>query len=178
MLKNLTKKFEQLFEDPQGHKQHATALEEIKKAFVPSDDNKQIENLSYVFFNPVKKKEIPLLFSQLSSFFEMGFLFEKSYSGKYHATQMFAYSFQMKKLDSLPLMQLPQPELFKVLQTNSANFLKKLNISEYDQNNRLGAFLLRISQTETLVLFSRLADPWAKVRLESLQNALMKIHFE
>ena len=75
-------------------------------------------------------------------------------------------------------MQLPQPELFKVLQTNSQNFLKKLGLSEYDENHRLGAFLLRISQTETLVLFSRLADPWAKVRLESLQNALMKIHFE
>jgi len=178
MLKNLTKKFEQLFEDPQGHKQHANALEEIKKAFVPSEDNKQIENLSYVFTKAVYKKDIPLLFSQLSSFFEMGFLFEKSYSGKYHATQMFAYSFQMKKLDALPLTQLPQSDLFKVLQTNSKTFLTKIGLVEYDSEHRLGAFLIRISQTETLVLLSRLADPWAKNRLESLQNALMKIQFE
>ena len=178
MLKNLTKKFEQLFEDPQGHKQHDNSLEEIKKAFVLSEDNTQIENLSYVFTGTVHKKNITLLFSQLSSFFEMGFLFEKSYSGKYHATQMFAYSFQMKKLDALPLMQLPQSELFKVLQTNSKNFLAKLDLSEYDSKHRLGAFLIRISQNETLVLLSHLADPWAKVRLASLQNALMKIHFE
>lgn len=178
MLKNLTKKFEQLFEDPHAHKQHSLALEEIKKKFTPSDDNKQIENLSYVFSHAVGKKEIPLLFSQLSSFFEMGFLFEKSYSGKYHAMQMFAYSYQMKKLDSLPLIQLPQSDLYKVLQTNAKNFLTKLQLSDYDQDERLAAFLIRISKTETLVLLSRLADPWAKVRLESLQNALMKIHFE
>lgn len=178
MLKNLTKKFEQLFEDPLDHKQQAHSLDEIRKAFIPSEDNHQIENLSYVFSKPVQKKELPLLFSHLSSFFEIGFLFEKSYSGKYHAMQMFAYSYQMKKLDGLPLMQLPQPDLFKVLQTNSKNFLAKLKLSDYDETERLGAFLIRISQTETLVLLSSLADPWAKVRLESLQNALMKIQFE
>lgn len=178
MLKNLTKKFEQLFEDPLAHKQHAHTLEEIRKAFVPSEDNHQIENLSYVFNKTVSKKEIPLLFSQLSSFFEIGFLFEKSYSGKYHAMQMFAYSYQMKKLDGLPLIQLPQPDLFKVLQTNSKSFLSKLKLSDYDESHRLGAFLICISQSETLVLLSRLADPWAKVRLEALQNSLMKIHFE
>lgn len=178
MLKNLTKKFEQLFEDPLAHKQHAHTLEEIRKSFSPSEDNHQIENLSYVFSKPVSEKEIPFLFSQLSSFFEMGFLFKKSYSGKYHALQMFAYSHQMKKLDGLPLIQLPQSELFKVLQTNSKSFLARLNLSDYDESHRLGAFLIRISQTETFVLLSRLADPWAKVRLESLQNALMKIHFE
>lgn len=178
MLKNLTKKFEQLFEDPLAHKQQAHSLDEIRKAFIPAEDNHQIENLSYVFSKPVHKKEMPLLFSQLSSFFEIGFLFEKSYSGKYHAMQMFAYSYQMKKLDGLPLIQLPQPDLFKVLQTNSKNFLAKLKLSDYDETERLGAFLIRISQTETLVLLSSLADPWAKVRLESLQNALMKIQFE
>lgn len=178
MLKNLTKKFEKLFEDPLAHKQHSLPLEEIKKAFIASEDNQQIENLSYVFNKIVSKKELPLLFSQLSSFFEIGFLFEKSYSGKYHATQMFAYSFQMKKLDALPLIQLPLPKLFKVLQTNSQSFLTRLGLADYDEADRLGAFLIRISQTETLVLMSRLADPWAKNRLECLQNALMKIQFE
>ena len=178
MIKNLTKKIEKLFENPLDHKQHAISLEELRKSFSLAEDNNQIENLSYVFTNALNKKDTALFFSQLASFFEIGFLFEKTNSMNYQAVQMFAYSLQMKKLDGLKLIKLPQSELFKVLQTNSRTFLSKMRLADYDEANRLSSFLIRISQTETLVLLSSLADPWAKVRLEALQNSLMKINFE
>jgi hypothetical protein len=178
MLNKLTKKLEKLFDNPLDHKQHALALDEIKKAFVLSEDNQQIDHLSYIFSQTVGKKDTALLFSQLSSFFEMGFLFEKSNSEKYQVTQMFVYSLQMKKLDGLPLVRLPRATLFKVLETDSQSFLTRMKLSDYDETGRMGAFLIRISETETLILLSSLADPWAKVRLASLQNALMKIQFE
>ena len=178
MMKNLTKKIEKLFDNPLEHKQHAISLEEIRQSFIIAEDNHQIENLSYVFTKDLHKKDTALIFSQLASFFEIGFLFEKTNSRKYQATHMFAYSLQMKKLDGLPLIHLPQCDMFKVLQTNSRAFLSKLKLSDYDEPHRLGAFMIRISQTETLVLLSSLADPWAKVRLEALQNSLMKINFK
>ncbi len=178
MMKNLTKKIEKLFDNPLEHKQHAISLDELRKSFTLADDNHQIVNLSYVFTQNLNKKDTALFFSQLSSFFEIGFFFEKTNSYRYQATQMFAYSYQLKKLDGLPVIGLPNSELFKVLQTNSKNFLAKLKMSEYDEADRLSSFLIRISQNETLVLLSSLADPWAKVRLQALQNSLMKIHFE
>lgn len=174
MIKNLSQKIEKLFDQ----NQEPFSLDELKKSFQLSPDNKQIENLSYIFEKNLDKKDSALLFSQLSSFFEIGFLFEKTNRRKDQATQMFAYSTQIKNLDGLNMIQLPRPELFKILQTSTESFLKKINLSQYGKDEKLQTFLIRVSQTETLVLLSSLAGPWGKLRLQSLQNTLMKIHFE
>lgn len=177
MIKNFNQKIEELFEKP-FDPQRAQSLEEIKTKFILSEDNKQIENLSYVFASTVGKNEIPLLFSQLASFFEIGFLFEKTHTRKFQALQMFAYSIQIKNLDGIGLMQLPEPKLFKVLCTSSASFLSKANLSMFGEDRKLDAYLIRVSKNETFVLMLSLADPWAQLRIEALQKTLMKIIFE
>ena len=68
MMKNLTKKFEKLFENPLDHKQLSLSLDELRKAYCLSEDNNQIENLSYVFTKSVSKKDLILLF-YLNPFF-------------------------------------------------------------------------------------------------------------
>ncbi len=177
MIKNFNQKIEELFEQPLDQ-QRSQTIDELKKTFNLAEDNHQIENLSYIFSTAVGKNEVSFLFSQLSSFFELGFLFEKTRTKQYQAIQMFAYSMQIKNLDGLSLLRLPTPDLFKVLSTNTQTFLSKANLTNFGENQNLTSYLLRISEKLTFVLMLSLADPWAKNRIEALQKTLMKINFE
>jgi hypothetical protein len=174
MIKKLNTQIEKLFDQSN----QAMGFEELKKKFLLSENNSEIDNLSYIFTKHVNKQDLQLLFTQLSSFFEVGFLFEKSGSPVYQAVQVFAFSKQMQNLDGLKLITLPQPEIFKILSTDSKSFLNFFKLSELDRENKFESFLIRLSERHSIVLMSSLAEPWLKIRLESLQKALLKIHFE
>ncbi len=173
MIKKINTHFEKLFEQ----KNDPTSFKELKDNFVLSEKNSELENLSYIFSQQANKNDLLMLFSQLSSFFEVGFLLEKTHSQKYHALQIFAYAKHFQSLDGLQLIQLPQPELFKVLSTNAQNFLSHFHLAELDHKNRMNAFLMKISEQYSLIVMSSLAEPWLQLRIESLHQTLLKINF-
>lgn len=172
MIKKINDAVEKIFDQAD----QAVDIEEIKKSFALTADNKQLENISYIFSSSFKKDELVLLFTQLSSFFEIGFLFETGKNNKTaQPVQIFAYAKQLCQNDSISPIALPKPDLYKVLKTNSKNFLKKYNLNNLDSENKMSAFLIRVSSRYTLVLMSGLAEPWLQLRIESLKKTLMRL---
>ena len=175
MIKKINDAVEKFFEQAD----HVVDVEEIKKAYTLTADNSQLENISYIFSSTLKKDDLALLFTQLSSFFEIGFLFETVKNNKsVQPVQIFAYAKQLCQNENIKSITLPKPDLHKILKTNSKTFLKKYNLSDLDCENKMSAFLIRISPRYTLILMSGLAEPWLQLRLESLKKMLMRLPIE
>lgn len=175
MIKKLNEKVEKLFDQPQ----QMVEFEELKKNFRLTSDNQSLENISYIFQNIVKKEDIALLFTQLSSFFEIGFMLERTSSQNLYApTQIFAFAKHLNQLDGLKTIRLPEVNLYKVMKTNAKSFLTKFNLANLDTEKKMTGFLVRLTPTHTFVVLSSLAEPWLQLRIESLQKTLMRVHFD
>ena len=85
MIKKWNDKFEKIFETSTQD----LALIESQRTFMLDSNNSALENLSYIH-TLSSNANITNVFSQLASFFEAGFLFEKQKSN-YAAVQGFAF---------------------------------------------------------------------------------------
>ncbi len=175
MMKKWNAQVEKMLDQPN----HTLDFDEFKKAYQPELDNQRLENISYIFSGVVTAGQIPLLFTQLSSFFEVGFLIEKTGSKNiYTAHQIFAFSKHLNQLDAMKTIRLPDSELFQVMKTNAKAFLSKFALDAMDAENRMSAFLVRLTDHHSIVIMSSLAEPWLQLRIESLQKTLMRVHFD
>ncbi|MBC7420204.1 MAG: hypothetical protein H7328_05700 [Bdellovibrio sp.] len=175
MIKKWNEKVEKMFEQPNN----TVDFEELKKSYHITSDNQQLENISYIFSSVVKKEDIALLFTQLSSFFEVGFMLEKTSStGLCTASQIFAYSKHLSQLDGLKTIRLPNADLFQVMKTNAISFLTKFGLEHLDSEKKMTGFFVRLTQNHSFVVMSALAEPWLQLRIESLQKTLMRVHFD
>lgn len=178
MIKKWNEKVEKMFDQPQPTQQLGEC-EELKKAYHVTLDNQQLENISYIFSTMLTKIEMGTVFTQLSSFFEMGFLIEKTATRNVGAvSNAFAFSKHMAQVENLNPIRMPNPALFQVLKTDATAFLAKFNLDNFNTDKKLQAFLMRVTESHTIVVMSGLAEPWLQLRIESLQKTLMRVHFD
>ena len=179
MLKKLSIKIESLF-DHDNHNSLAQEhlITEARHKFEITDNLAHLENLSYVFNFEVKDEDIENLFSQISCYFEINFLLYKQSNKKYKPRASVLYGKKINTIESWPIVSLPQVPIFKVYKTNAHQLLKKFFLQELDPQNKMFCYLLKLSEECVLVLATQTAEPWAKLRIETLQNTLMKINFD
>jgi len=137
-----------------------------------------LENLSYIFTGEINPEKLSNLFSQLSAYFEVGFLLQlNQHSRKFHLKDLFGYSKKMSLPENSRAIRLPKTELFRILNTKARPFLNHFEMGHFDPNNKMTAYLIPISLTYTIIVVSQDAEPWARLKIEALQNTLMKINF-
>lgn len=187
MFKKLSSKLEKMFDQPSqvaSHVENKSTNTTVLKtdAFQLTENNKLLENLSYIFSSDtILEKDLPLLFSHLSSFFEGGFLFEKKQTnGVAILTQAFwlGKSISCKQL-SCRTLHLPNVSAFKVLKTPTKTLMRHfgLDLGENYNDSGLVSYLIPLNERYSLAVTTVLAEPWARVRIELLQKTLMKINF-
>ena len=152
------------------------SLLESQQTFQLNFENHSLENLSYIH-SRISQQNITNVFSQLASFFEMGFLLEKQ-KRNFAAVQGFAFGQTLKLDEKNIFLNLPKTQLYNVVRTSAPSILKKINYDFLNHSQKMNAFVITISAQHSLLVFSQLAEPWMKLRLESLQKTLMKISFE
>ncbi len=175
MLKKINTKLEHIFDDNSFH------LHEIenkhlyaKKETVIVDNIRLLENISYIFSSEIKKEQLPALIEKISIFFEACFLFEKKIDNSYAVSEAFYYTEHIKCDAKL---KLPQGNICSILKTASLPLLKKMNLEIIDRESKLNAYLVHLSSEVALIVFCQSAEPWAKLKIEKLQETLYKINF-
>lgn len=172
MLKRWNEKLEKIFET----NNHDLSLIESQKTFELNADNSSIEHLSYIYNFQLEKNNIHAVFTQLSSFFEVGFLFERQ--NRIHcAINGFAFGQPINLMQKTLLLKLPKASLFNIVKTSAAAVLKKLNYGFLDVNKKMQSYTICVSDTYSILVATEMAEPWIKLRLEALQKTMMKINF-
>lgn len=141
--------------------------------------NIPLENLSYVFSqDKLSPSDLRHLFSQLSSYFEGGLLLRReTAAGTYRPVQAFRQGRELPlaELNPQPL-RVPPATAFTVLKTPAAPMLRHFRL-QLPEDGRLQGYAISLTSRDCLLLFSGQAEPWASLRIESLQKTLMKINF-
>lgn len=179
MLKQLSSKLENLFDHDANI---SLALEasviEAQKQFTPTENTAHLQNLSYIYNSEVNTANIQSLFTQLACYFEMNFLLIRADTKQKHKTiHATLFGKEINNTDSWPAVNLPDISLFTVYKTPAQSFLKKFHLNELDTDKKMFAYLLALTPNCTLILVSKQAEPWSKIRIETLQQTLMKINF-
>lgn len=173
MIKKWNEKLEKMFESTN---QDLTLIES-SRTFELNPDNVYLENLSYVYNSPVQKYNILSTFSQLSPFFELGFLLERQ-KNSYTPTHSFAYGNLTNLSEKNILLKLPRTDMFVIVSTPASGILNKMNYNFLNPEGKMSAFVIAVSPTYSILVATKIAEPWLRLRLESLQKTLMKINFE
>lgn len=156
-------KIEKLFE-PEMILEYFSFLSD-KTPFEVEDNIKLIENLGY-FQNTQPNWSI--YFSRLAPFFELGILFKSNllqtvfYNGNCHDCA----EAQIK-------MKLPQSPIFDIYKTDAHIFLKKIKIHSFFETSKMQCHFVRLQPDLSFVLFSKKAEPWNRLLIESLQKSLI-----
>ncbi len=75
-------------------------------------------------------------------------------------------------------LALPQAHLLSVMKIPAHHFLQQAQLSEQlDPEMKMQAYVITLGISHKLVLFSSLAEPWVSVKIETLQQALLKVPF-
>lgn len=172
MIKKWNEKLEKMFETTN---QDLTLIENAQ-SFELNPDNVYLENLSYVYTSVVEKNNIESVFSQLSPFFELGFLLEKQ-KNAYTPIHGFAYGNPISIAEKNIILKLPKTDVFVIVRAAANALLKKMGYEFLNQDKKMSVFIVGISPTYSILVATKIAEPWLKVRLESLQKTLMKINF-
>ncbi|MFP5518770.1 MAG: hypothetical protein ACLGGX_02610 [Bdellovibrionia bacterium] len=113
-----------------------------------------------------------VLFQRLADFAEYGYFFEnQDGTHKLYATFQFGVVSPIHS-EPRPAMSLPHADLLTVLQTNATNIVEKIPQVKIQNSEDYRAFLIRISSDFTIILLSKLPDPWMKVHMEDLHRAI------
>ena len=179
MFRKINSKLENLFDQ---NSQGSRILHEVPNAarneFQTENSVCAIENLSYIFTGEINTEKLTNLFSQLSAYFEVGFLMQLNpHSRKFHLKDLFSYSKKMAMPENSRALQLPKAELFRILKTRARPFLNHFEMGHFDPQNKMTSYLIPISANYIIVLVSPDAEPWARLKIEALQKSLMKIDF-
>lgn len=179
MFKKINTKLENIFDQKaQAVYQSSQILTETQKNFQIVDNNHVLENLSFVFSNEINRDNLSNLFSQLSSYFEIGFLMHKKEKPNlYVVNEAFIFSKKIESIENLKPIKLPTPKIYKILSSKACLFLKHYNMGHLDSCDKMTSYLIPVSETYTIVMITQTAEPWAKLKIESLNKTLMKINF-
>ena len=179
MLKHLRNKLENLFDhDANASLALEASVLEAQRQFTPTENTAHLQNLSYIYNSEVNTNNIESLFTQLACYFEMNFLLVKpDAKQKYKTKYASLFGKKINNAESWPSVNLPAISLFTIYKTPAQSFLKKFHLQELDASKKMFAYLVALSPNCTLILVSKQAEPWSKIRIETLQQTLMKINF-
>lgn len=178
MFKKINQKIEKLFDQNSAPSVTVQTLPDVQNGFQIVNNNQMLENLSYIFSNEIDHISLSHLFSQLSSYFEIGFLLRKREEPNlYIVKDAFFFSKKIIEVKSFKPIKLPTPALFAILITKGAAFLNHFGMSKADSGKKMISYLIPISENYTVVVITPTAEPWAKLKVESLQKTFMKINF-
>jgi hypothetical protein len=180
MFKKINSKLENLFDQNQSGFVNAEAPVSIEanSSFQPENNNQMLENLSYVFSGDVTSENLVHLFSQLSPYFEAGILLQKDTKTlAYKTKEAFVHSKKINSVENFKLIKLPQTTLFKILKSPAYGLLQRFNMQSIDNEKKMTSYLIPLPSGYTIVVISKVAEPWARLKIESLQKTLMKINF-
>lgn len=172
MLKRLNSKLENLFDQNSvPHFLTDPTLSDARKNFREIDNNLLLENLSYVFCDEVNSDQLQNLFTQLCLHFEIGLLV----TPKLQNLSLFGKNWPVS--EKVGPIKLPATPFFKIFKSESTHFLNHFNLRELDPAKKMASYLVRFANGHYFLFLSATAEPWAKLRVESLQKTLMKINF-
>lgn len=179
MFKKINTKLENLFDQPQSNLRNLDPIvTDVQSNFQLLDNNKMLENLSYIFSGEVNPKNLLNLFLQLSSYFEIGFLLQKSHDkDKHEVIASFVYGKKIDIAQGFKTLKLPNPGICKVVKTSAHQILNYFNIKNIDPEKKMMSYLTPVSTNYTFVVTTQIAEPWASLKIEALQKMLMKINF-
>lgn len=182
MFRKLNARLENLFDQKSQNIRHAIPADNPKinpGSFQIESNLHGLENLSYVFSNDIDAKNLSNLFSQLSSYFEIGLLLQRnSGTEKHRLKDIFAYSKKVIVPETTKPIQLPEVTIYRTLKTRARSFLTVFGLAHYDRHDNMNAYVIAISESHTIVVVTPIAEPWARLRVETLQQTLMRIHFQ
>jgi hypothetical protein len=177
MFKQLTKKLEYLFDnDTQFNLALEPSLVEARSRFVLTENVSHLQNLSYVYNSEVTQENMENLFAQIACYFEVNFLMCKDKTN-YKTRFATLYGKKINNLDSWTHLTLPEVPLYKVYKTQAYALLKKFGLKDLDESKKMTSFLFHLTPSCTLVVMTEVAEPWSKLKIETLQQTLMKISF-
>ena len=187
MFKKITATLENLLDQETNQNfVNELGLHEARKKYLASENLNELENLSYAYSNEVNSQNLTLLMDTLSCFFEMSFVFRKPTAlssttarrlSEYQADYVCLFGQKITSTQVQIPAKLPKADLYKVLKTKAHSFLKKFKLQDLDAEKKMSCYLIRISDDVTFVFVNNMADPWAKVKIETLQQTLMRINF-
>jgi len=156
-------KFESLFENDDPFS-NLKIVNEYQKKFAVETNNQLLES---VYFEP-SQDQWTILFSRLNLFFELGFhVINNNIISYFYLGECFNKQNQKMKF------KIPQSSFFNVLKTDGISLLRKMNLQDIHKAKKMSALLIRLDQNNTFILFTDLAEPWLKLRCESLHRCLL-----
>ena len=187
MFKKITATLENLLDHETNQNfVNELGLHEARKNYLSSENLNELENLSYAYSSEVNSENLTILMDTLSCFFEMSFVFKKPVllnttalrrSPDYQADYVCLFGQKITSAHLQVPAKLPKADLYKVLKTKAHSFLKKFKLQDLDSDKKMSCYLIRISENVTFVFVTNMADPWAKIKIETLQQTLMRINF-
>lgn len=178
MFKKLTAQLEALFDQDQNQNWLIEqGLFDLQKTFKTEDSLSGLQHLSYVHETISTPAELTTLTTQLGCHFEYVFCMKRIEKHAYvpYASMIFGKILPHNmKWNSI---QLPSFTNEKVYRTSSHGLFKKFCISTLDPQFKTQVYLIQVSHDYVFIVASHLAEPWAELKISTLQNTLFKIHF-
>lgn len=169
---SLTKKIEILFEQS-NFDHHQTSenfiLDKLQLRYEPIENDKLLENISYLATNlNTAEENWNIFFTRLIPFFEIGFFFANGL-----VKNQFLYGKTIPCENKTLKLQLPKSDLFQILKTDPKSLFIKLQISNILQSEKMNSFYVRVDENMGFILATTKAEPWLKLKMDSLQKALI-----
>lgn len=187
MFKKINTKFENIFSPTLPHLTDldlnldpdlAQKSEQIQDHFLINKDIKEIENLSYIFSYAIDQSALNNLFMQLSSYFEIGFLLQKNQKTQTsHVIDAFSFFQKIEATGNIKKIKLPDTEIYNILSTKASSLLNHFKMNSLDPDEKMVSYLIPISTNHFIIIMTQTAEPWARIKIETLQKTLMKINF-
>lgn len=181
MFNKINTQLENLFEQPsktalKSEQGSAEMQSEMHIGFQPGNIT-LLENLSYIFSDVAEQTSLLNLFSQLSSYFEIGFLLKNTDSNIYKVIGAFAFMQKLKTDEISKHIKLPNPGLYKILKTDAHQILNYFDMKDLNPQKKMLSYLIPLTDSYTIIVMTQTAEPWVGLKIEALQKTLMKINF-
>jgi len=163
MNSKILSKFESLFEN-EDQFSNLRIINDEQKNFIAEENNQLLESIDFAS----GPEQWSILFSRLHLFFELGFHIKDNKVKNY-----FYMGECFQKQNLRVKLNIPNSNYFNILKTSAKSLLKKFNLQEMKNSNKMTALLIRLDSENTIILFTTLAEPWLKLRCESLHRCLI-----
>lgn len=179
ILKKLNSKLEQLFDqDPHHNWLIEQGFLEAQKSFVPESTLNTLNHLSYVYNSEVNAENVHNFLTQLACHFDGALLLQAAPGeSAFRVSRAILFGKPVSESIKWPLVKWPAFKLYQVYKTQATGLFKKLHLTALAENKKATAYLIKTSDTSLLIVFTTQAEPWAQLKMSSLQHTLMKINF-
>jgi hypothetical protein len=178
ILKKLNYKLEELFDqDPHHNWLIEQNFLEAQKTYASESNLSSLNNLSYVYTNEVNSENVQSFLTQLACHFEGVLLLQQQTTGQFQVTRSILFGKPVSESIKWPEVNWPEFKLYQVYKTAANGLFKKLRLTALAENQKASAYLIKTGDGSMLIVFTTQAEPWAKLKMTSLQHTLMKINF-